>query len=202
MWPEFVKKLKRGPQVILPKDAALIIGLAGIGRESTVLDAGAGSGWLAAQMGRVAKKVISYECREDFAKLATENVKRAGLENFVEVRTRDILKDGFDEKDADVVCLDMAGSDRVLPAAAAALKEGGALVGYLPHTEQLKAFVMGGQAAGFGGWLCIEGTVREMLVRPAGVRPANVGLTHTGYLAFGRKGAPNISEEERKKRRR
>ncbi len=202
MYPEFTKKLKRGPQVVLPKDAGAIIAYAGIGRDTKVLDAGAGSGWLAVQLGRVAREVVSYEVREDFFKLAEENVKRAGLANVVSVRLRDIIKDGFDEKEADVVCLDFANSDQAVPAGAAALKEGGILVGYLPHAEQLKAFVLAGQANGIGGWFCIEMNVREMLVRPAGVRPANVSLSHTGYLAFGKKGAPNESEEERKKKRR
>lgn len=202
MWPDFVKKLRRGPQVVLPKDAGAIIAYAGIGRDSLVLDAGAGSGWLAVQLGRVAKKVVSYEFRDDFSKLAAENVKRAGLDAVVEIRTRDILKDGFDETEADVVCLDFANSDQAIPAAAAALKEGGCVVGYLPHTEQLKSFVLAGQAAGFGGWFCCEMNVREMLVRPQGVRPANVSLSHTAYLAFGKKGAPNETEEQRKKRTR
>ncbi|MDE1798135.1 MAG: methyltransferase domain-containing protein [Candidatus Micrarchaeota archaeon] len=202
MYPPFTRKLKRGPQVVLPKDAGAIIAYAGIGRDTKVLDAGAGSGWLAVQLGRVAGQVVSYEVREDFLKLAGENVKRAGLADVVDVRGRDILKDGFDEKEADVVCLDFANSDQAVPAAAAALKDGGVLVGYLPHAEQLKAFVLAGQASGLGAWYCCEMNVREMLVRPQGVRPANVSLSHTGYLAFGTKGAPNESEEDRKKRRR
>ncbi len=185
-WPAHASKLKRGPAVILPKDFGMIAALSGVGKESLVLDAGAGSGWLAVQLGRIAKKVVSYEMREEFSKIAQGNAKRIGLEN-VEVRMRDVIKDGFDEKEADLVCLDFADSDKAVPHAAAALKEGGALVGYLPHAEQLKAFVLAGQANGFGDWYCIECNLREILVREAGVRPANVGLMHTGYLAFGRK---------------
>lgn len=196
-WPPFARALKRGPQVVLPKDAGLIIAYAGIGRESKVLDAGAGSGWLAVQLARVAGRVVSYEQREDFAKLAAGNVKRAGLDAVAEVRLRDVIKDGFDEAEADVVCLDLADSDKAVAHAAAALKKGGVLVGYVPHAEQLNSFVQAGEAAGIGGWYCMEGIVREMLVRTFGVRPANVGLTHTGYLAFGMKGAPVAAKPER-----
>lgn len=185
-WPPHLSKLKRGPAVVLPKDAGAIIAIAGIGKKSKVLDAGAGSGWLAVQLGNVANEVISYENREEFAKLAEQNVRRAGLEN-VQVRMRNVLADGFDEKDADAVCLDFADSCKALAFAYSSLKEGGAVVGYLPHAEQLNAFVKEGNAQGFSSWYCIEVIVREMLAREAGVRPANVGLMHTGYLAFGRK---------------
>ncbi len=187
-WPAYSPRLKRGPAVILPKDFGMIVALSGIDRESKVLDAGAGSGWLAVQLGRLVKKVVSYEYRDEFAKIATGNAKRMGLEN-VEVRLRDIIQDGFDEQDADLVCLDFADSDKAVGHAFASLKEGGTLVGYLPHAEQLKAFVLAGQAVGFADWYCIECNLREILVREAGVRPANTGLTHTGYLAFGRKKA-------------
>lgn len=185
-WPATAGKLKRGPAVILPKDAGLIIALSGIGHASKVLDAGSGSGWLAMQLGRVAAQVVSYELREEFAKIAQFNVKKAGLDN-VEIRLRDVLKDGFDEGEADLVCLDLADSNRMLAAAFSSLKAGGAVVGYLPHAEQLRAFVEAGQSAGFGDWYCCECNVREILVRAHGVRPANTGLMHTAYLAFGRK---------------
>ena len=44
---DLIKKNKRGPQVILPKDAGMIIAYCGIGYGSKVLDAGTGSGWMA-----------------------------------------------------------------------------------------------------------------------------------------------------------
>jgi len=185
-WPSAGSRLKRGPAVILPKDAGLIISLSGINKESKVLDAGAGSGWLAVQLGRVAKQVVSYEVREEFAKIAEQNAKRANLGN-ISVRLRDVLKDGFDEKDADLICLDMADSNKMLAHAFSSLNEGGCVVGYLPHAEQLKAFVQAGEEAGFSQWYSCECNVREILVRQHGVRPANTGLMHTAYLSFGRK---------------
>jgi len=194
-WPSMSHKLKRGPAVILPKDAGLIIALSGIGHESKVLDAGAGSGWLAVQLGRVAKQVVSYEVRDEFAKIASSNAKRAELAN-VDVRLRNVLADGFDEKDADLVCLDLADSNLMLTHAFSSLKEGGCVVGYLPHAEQLKAFVQAGEAAGFGDWYSCECNVREILVRAHGVRPANTGLMHTAYLAFGRKMGKSAEKKE------
>ena len=128
-------------------------------------------------------------------------LQRLGLAN-VEVRLRDILSLGFDEKEADVVCLDMADADKAIPAAAAALKDGGVLVGYAPQTEQLSAFVNTGLANGIGGWFCCESLLRPILVRTSGVRPANVMISHTGFLAFGRKGAPTDGGQSGQKQKR
>lgn len=197
---DYLKKLKRGPQVILPKDAGMIIAFAGICKQSVVLDAGAGSGWLAVQIGRVAKKVVSYEKREEFLELAKKNVDRSALAN-VEFRLCDVVAQGFDEKDADVVVLDMAESHLAVPKAAQALKEGGVIVGYLPHTDQMREFVKACEAVGFANTYCIECIVREMLVRDAGVRPQNVGIVHTAYLVFAKKGEKELSKREIKKAR-
>ena len=85
-FPEILKKCKRGPQVILPKDIGIILAYSGIGKNSVVVDAGAGSGWLAVSLANVAKKVTSYEWREEFAELAEKNAKRAGVEETLSIK--------------------------------------------------------------------------------------------------------------------
>jgi len=184
-FPENLRKLKRGPQVMLPKDIGMIVGFTGVGKKSVVVDAGAGSGWLAISLGNICKKVTSYERREDFAKLAESNVKRAGLKN-VKIKNKDIFK-GIREKEVDLVTLDMANSDEVVPHAYNALKKGGRIVGYLPHVEQVKRFVKALNDSGFNDVFTTECIVREMLVREAGVRPDTKGLWHTAYLVFAKK---------------
>lgn len=194
----YLKKLKRGPQVILPKDAGMIIAFAGICKESFVLNAGSGSGWLDVQLGRIAKKVVSFEKREEFAKIAQKNIERAELKN-VEIRVRDIIEQGYDEKNADVVVLDMANSHLAVPKAIEALNEEGVLVGYLPHTDQMREFVSACEQGGFADTYCLETILREMLVRPAGVRPENTGVMHTAYLVFAKKGEKQLSKQEEKR---
>ena len=180
-----LRKLKRGPQVVLPKDIGMIMAYTGVGKTSKVLDAGAGSGWLAISLGNVAKSVVAYERREDFAELSRKNVERAGLKN-VKVKLADVF-DGISEKGLDLVTLDLADSDRVVPHAYKALKNGGYVVGYLPHAEQASRFVKECERAGFLEIFTLESIVREILVREHGFRPENVGLTHTAYLVFARK---------------
>ncbi|MCX6767787.1 MAG: methyltransferase domain-containing protein [Candidatus Micrarchaeota archaeon] len=185
------RKLSRGPQVILPKDAAMISALTGLQSGDTVVDAGAGSGWLAIYLGSIVApsgKVVSYEWREDFAALAEKNAKKAGLEGVVEIRKADVFA-GIAERGVDLVTLDFAESDKAVAHAFAALKPGGWCVGYHPNVEQVKAFVEAGEAAGFAHDQTVECMVRELLVRKQGCRPQTTGIMHTGYLTFLKKPA-------------
>ena len=185
-FPEILKKCKRGPQVVLPKDIGVILAYSGVGKNSLVVDAGAGSGWLAVALANVAKKVVSYEWREEFAELAEKNAKRAGVEGTLEVRRKNVLE-GIDEKEADLVTLDLADSDKAVAHAHGALRQGGMVFGYLPHVEQARKFFEACEAAGFADVHMMEAISREYLVRTAGVRPENTGLTHTAYIVFATK---------------
>jgi tRNA (adenine57-N1/adenine58-N1)-methyltransferase len=187
--PDIMKRLKRGPQIITLKDAAMISAFTGMGPGDLVVDAGAGSGFLAVYMGNLVRpdgRVVSYEKREDFAELAAGNVERAGLSKYVEVKQKDIFN-GIDEKDVDVITLDMPEPWHAIGHAKSALKDGGYLVSYVPSVEQFRQFVLACQEAGLSHERTIECAVREMLVKERGTRPENVALVHTGYLTFIRK---------------
>ena len=191
-FPEILKKCKRGPQVILPKDIGIILAYSGIGKNSVVVDAGAGSGWLAVSLANVSKKVTSYEWREEFAELAEKNAKRAGVEGSLTIKRANVL-DGIEERGVDLVTLDLADSDKAVAHAHAALRIGGMVFGYLPHVEQARRFFEACTAAGFDTPSMMEVIVRDYLVRTAGVRPENTGLTHTAYIVFATKKLQTIS---------
>lgn len=185
----FFSKLKRGPQVVLPKEFGVLIAYGGIENGDKVIDAGSGSGWLAVQLGRTVGsqgKVYSFEWREDFAKLAEGNVRKAGLEGVVEIVQKSAF-DGFGVEGVDAVCLDMADSEKVLPHAQAALRMGGLCVGFLPNIEQVKEFVLQGEKLGFTHERTADVLVREWLVRDRGCRPQTTGLMHTTFVSFLRK---------------
>ncbi len=188
--PDVMKRLTRGPQIITLKDAAMISAYTGLSPGDRVVDAGSGSGFLAIYMGNIVRpsgKVFSYEVRGDFATLASANVKRAGLSDFVEVKNKDIF-DGIDEKDVDVITLDMPEPWHAIQHAKKALKEGGYLVGYVPSVEQFRTFVLECEKAGLRHEQTIECSVREMIVKERSTRPQTKGLMHTGYVSFIRKG--------------
>ncbi|MBI3587613.1 methyltransferase domain-containing protein [Candidatus Micrarchaeota archaeon] len=187
--PNLFRKFKRGPQVVLPKDAGAIVAHSGLQAGDKVVDAGVGSGFLSIRLGAVvgpSGKVTAYESREEFAKLASKNIEAAGMDGFVTVKVQDIFL-GIDENEVDIITLDMANSERALPHALAALKQGGACVGLLPNVEQVRKFVLDAVKLGFTHESTIEVIEREWLVRENGCRPATTGLTHTVFLAFLRK---------------
>ncbi|MGC8670157.1 MAG: tRNA (adenine-N1)-methyltransferase [Candidatus Micrarchaeia archaeon] len=183
--PKLYRGLKRGPQVILPKDIGIIIAYTGLSKDSTCVDAGAGSGWLAISLARIAKHVTTYEVRPEFAKIAQYNVNKLGLSN-IDIVIKDVKK-GIKEKDVDLITLDMPDSDKVVRHAFNALKADGYLFAYLPHMEQVKKFVKKLEEYKFHDIYILEVIARDILVREAGIRPSTKGIWHTAYLAFAQK---------------
>jgi len=186
-FPPLLRKLGRGgPAVTIPKDAGLIIGYTGIGKTSRVLEFGSGSGFMTAQFANIVSQVVSYEKRDEFLKLASDNIKKAGFDNVV-FKHRDVLS-GIDENDAsfDLVFCDIAEADSMAEPAHKALKKGGYLAAHCLHVEQAKALHLAALKH-LSEVFTIEGIVREFEVREFGFRPAHFGLMHTAYLVFARK---------------
>jgi tRNA (adenine57-N1/adenine58-N1)-methyltransferase len=187
--PDVFNKLQRGPQIITLKDAGIISAFTGISSGDLVVDAGSGSGFLAIYMGNLVRpegKVISYERRRDFARLAKSNVLKAGLEKYVEIKNRDIYR-GIAEKNVDVITLDLPEPWHAVRHAKKALKDGGFLVSYVPTVEQVRQFVERCWKTGLKHEKTVECTVREMVLHERGTRPQIKGLMHTGYITFIRK---------------
>jgi tRNA (adenine57-N1/adenine58-N1)-methyltransferase len=183
--PQAYRRLKRGPQVMLPKDIGIVIAYTGVGKDSFCIDAGTGSGWLAVSLARICKRVVSYDNRPEFIRIAEQNRSMEGLNN-LEFKEKDVTK-GIDERDADLVTLDMPNSDKVVRYAHKALKQNGFIFGYLPHMEQVKKFVDKLNKLKFWNVIVLEAIVRDMLVREEGTRPSTKGVWHTGYLVFAQK---------------
>lgn len=179
--PESYRRLKRGPQVILPKDIGVIIAYTGVGKNSVCVDAGTGSGWLAVSLARICKQVTSYDLREDFMKIAERNMRSEGLDNLV-LKLGDVTK-RIEEKGVDLVTLDLPGSDKAVRNAYKALKQNGYICGYLPHMEQVKSFVSKLEKYRFRNVVVLEIIARDMLVRKEGTRPSTkgYGTLHTSH---------------------
>ncbi len=188
IYPHIYRKLKRVPQVVLPKDIGTIIAYTCISKDSIVVDAGAGSGWLALALARLCKHVYSYDIRDDFLEVAEKNKGILGIDN-IEFKHGDVFKK-IDEKDVDLVTLDLPSSEKALRNAKKALKAGGYVAGYLPNMEQAKRFAEKLSSLGFEESYTTETIVRDFLVRKEGMRPTNKGIWHTAYLVFARKSAP------------
>ncbi len=185
-FPDLVKKFRRAPQVVLPKDASLILAVTGAGRDTVVVDAGAGSGFLAIFLGRYVKKVSTYERRKDFYEIASENVRKAGLGNVSvihgDVRDCDVS--------ADLVTLDLSEPESVLPRVREILTPGGWVTVFSPFVEQVGKVVEKLRELSFAGVRTYENILREWGVEIGSKGPSSRPkpyVLHTGFLTFGRK---------------
>jgi len=183
---DILKKLKRLPQIVTPKDASLILGYTGISPDSIIVDAGSGSGFLCIFLAYYCRggKVITYEKRPDFAKLVRKNVKLSGLKNIV-LKEKDILE-GIEEKKVDLITLDMRGAEEIVENAFKVLKPGGWLVVYSPYIEQVISVREKIKSLGFIQIKTVENIVREWRVGRHTL-PEVSGVIHTGWLTFARK---------------
>jgi len=189
---DFAVKAGRHTNIVYPKDAGLIILLAGVGPGSIVVEAGTGSGALATILGYLVRPnghVHSYEIREDFAKTARKNLAKAGLEDVVTVKNQDLLE-GIEEQDVDAVILDMATPWEAVPHAYNALRGGGVFVSFSPTIEQVQRTVEALHRSHFAEIRTRELIEREMLVRTGKTRPATRTIGHTGYITSARKVYP------------
>jgi tRNA (adenine57-N1/adenine58-N1)-methyltransferase len=186
---DYFKFFKRTSTPIMPKDIGAIIAHTGVGPGDSVLDAGTGTGMLAAYLANVVKpgKVITVERRMDFAKIARKNFRMAGLDN-IHLLCGDILKvyRGF-KSNFDLITLDMKGDVEFIPYARDLLKPGGFVAVYNPYVEHARDVVREMEMHDFVEIECFELLRIDMEFKRIGSRPST-GVWHTGYIAFGRKG--------------
>jgi len=187
--PSFIdtyKKIKRAPQIITRKDAAMIIAETGINKESKIVDAGAGSGALAIFLANICKEVTTYEIRKDFIKIVKKNKELLDLKN-LKIKNKDIYK-GIEEKNIDLITLDLPEPWKAIEPAKKALKPGGFLVNYSPTIPQVMDFIKQvNKDNNLTHIKTIELIQREWEIDQRKVRPKTTQTVHTGFLSFVRK---------------
>jgi tRNA (adenine57-N1/adenine58-N1)-methyltransferase len=188
---DIIAKMKRGPQIVHPKDAGIILAYAGISPGDTVIEAGVGSGALTIFLANAVGpngRVISYERREDFSRIAQKNIELAGFSDRVTIKLKNIYE-GIDEEYADHIVLDLPQPENVLPHAVEVLRPGGYFVAYTPCMNQVHRFFQAFQEyrEHFYKPRVVEVLVREQEVKKECMRPKTTMLAHTGYITFIRK---------------
>lgn len=161
----------------------------GIGPGSQVIEAGTGTGALTTALAHYVKpdgKIYSYEIREEFQETARKNLTRAGLSNFVELKTKDITV-GIDERNVEAVLLDLAVPWFVVPHAYAALRPSGTIVSFSPTIDQVVKTTEALKETNFIDTETIECMMRGMQIERGKTRPQTLMTGHTGYITFARK---------------
>src|SRR3989304_4225862 len=158
---DFLRKAKRGPQIIPPKDFGMIVANIGC-------------------------KVYTYEIDEDFYQVAKKNIRNSGLHNIF-LKKADITK-WIDEKNVDMVTLDMKNPEKVIKNAYNSLKYRGWLVVYSLHVEELQRVWKELKKYNFSRITILENLQREWQIEDnTFTRPMTHMLAHTGFLTFARK---------------
>ncbi|MCY3786220.1 MAG: tRNA (adenine-N1)-methyltransferase [bacterium] len=186
---DYIVKMKRGAQVIYPKDLGPILLLADIAPGVRVLESGVGSGALSIALLRAGAEVVGYEIRGDFARRARKNVREfLGAEAAARYRVeeRDCYE-ALDLEDLDRVALDLPEPWRVVPHAAASLAPGGILVAYTPSVTQAARLR---EALAPGQWALaatVEVLQRGWHIVGEAVRPEHRMVAHTGFVTHARR---------------
>lgn len=178
--------LDRTGAPMLPRDVGLIVGHTGIESADRVLDAGTGTGVLAAYLGRIGATVTTFERDPDFADNARANMDLAGVAEHVDVRTGDVTEHVDELGGFDVLTLDTEDAPAVVTHAPDLLVPGGYVAVYSPFVENTRAAVEAAQEAGLSSVKTFETIQRTMDFDERGSRPSTAGVGHTAYLTFAR----------------
>lgn len=186
--PDLFHHFERTGAPMVPRDIGLVIGETGIARGDRVLDAGTGTGVLAAMMARAGAEVVTYERDADFADVARENMSLGGVSDAVDVRTGDVTEQIEDLEPAsfDVMTLDTGDAATMVEHAPDLLVDGGFVAVYSPFIESTRDVVETAHEVGLSDVATRETIQREMQFDDRGSRPSTAPVGHTGYLTIAR----------------
>lgn len=202
---DFVLSMPRGATIVYPKDAAMIIGVADIFPGAKVIEAGVGSGALSISLLRAIGsdgELSSFERREDFAEIATENVRTyfSQLPTQWKLTVGSVQESSTDKK-YDRVILDMLAPWECVAFAADVLRPGGVFLAYVATTTQLSSTSEALKEDGrFTEPLSSETLVRDWHHEGLAVRPMQRMIGHTGFLIVSRRMAPGVEVLARRRR--
>jgi tRNA (adenine57-N1/adenine58-N1)-methyltransferase len=134
---DLTKKFKRGPQIITAKDLGYIVARSRINKESFIVEAGGGSGAATTFFSGIAKKVHCYEIKEEHCKIIEKNLEFTKSSN-VELFCNNLADKIENEKDVDLLFLDMPNPCEVLEKDLSAVKLGRYIVCYVPSISQIQ----------------------------------------------------------------
>lgn len=188
---EYALKMKRGAQVLYPKDIATVLIWGDVFPGATVVEGGGGSGALTiALLQAVGEKgqVITYEVREDFLRQARTNVEAfLGKVSHWVPKLKDIYE-GIEEASVDRVVLDLPEGWRAVKHAAHALRPGGLLLAFFPTVPQLQTMAAAIEdEPGLALQEVFETVHRPWRVQGSSVRPSLRMVAHTGFFMVARR---------------
>ena len=178
--------LKRGPQIISPKDIAWIIYKSGISSGQTVIEAGSGSGALTLALTQAVApngRVVTFENNSKHFKIAKRNVSMSPWSEIVDIKEQE-LNDNTEIIPATSIVLDLPNPEDIISWAQKSLRIGGFLISYLPTVNQVQKLI-----ESLEGWQeieIIETIQRTWQSKQNALRPQSNMLGHTGFIVSAR----------------
>lgn len=185
---DLITRIKRNTQIIYPKDAAYLVHRMNLRSGDQVIEAGTGSGgltialaWAVAPAGRV----YTYEVRADNYQIARANLERVGLLDNVSMYQQSVAQ-GFLQRGADAVFLDVRAPGHFLDQVRAALRPGGFFAALIPTVNQVIELLAALERKSFADIAVEELLLRQYKVVPDRLRPDDSMVGHTGFLVSAR----------------
>ncbi|MFT4244349.1 MAG: methyltransferase domain-containing protein [Candidatus Woesearchaeota archaeon] len=142
---DYVQKMKRSAQIIIPKDLGYIASRTSMNKETILLEAGSGSGFATTFFSGICKEVVTFERVESHYECAKKNIELRGFSN-VRIELNDISQ-VLQEQNSNLpqfttIFLDLPEPIKVLTNISSKhLVNGGHIVCYLPSTRQVDELV-------------------------------------------------------------
>lgn len=186
---DYVALRRRVTQVIYPKDASLMVYLAGVQPGSRVMEAGVGTGLLTVTLARLVGDngvVYGFDVDQECLETTRRNLELTNLSHRVVLKLHDV-RNPVELRDLDAVLYDLPDPWEALDTAWIALKVSGPIVIFVPTVNQIEKTVVAMRKKGFIDIHVYETLLREYEVREGAVRPHTRMVGHTGFIVFGRK---------------
>lgn len=189
---DYILKMKRGAQIVYPKDIGPILVYADIAPGSSVLEAGTGSGALTMALVRAVGPtgtVVSIDRRADHAAQAQKVIERFFGEVPPNLRLEvGEVEDVVADVKPDRLILDLPEPWHAAAIAAEHLQPGGVFCSYVPTVPQMEQTVTALKAAHtFTDILNFESLIRTWNVEGRSVRPDHQMVGHTGFITVARR---------------
>jgi tRNA (adenine57-N1/adenine58-N1)-methyltransferase len=189
---DYILSMRRGAQVVYPKDIGPILHWGDIGAGMSVLEAGTGSGALTMALIRAvgpAGRVVSVEERPDHAAGA-----RAAIVRFLGEIPANLdlrlgrVEEAVEEVRPDRLVLDLPEPWEVVGPAVTGLADGGILTAYVPTVPQVQHLHDElRRSHRFMEPSTFEILFREWVAEGRSVRPATQMVGHTGFVTVARR---------------
>ncbi len=168
----------------------MITAFTGMKDGMTVVDAGAGSGSMVSFLANAVSPsghVYSYELRDDFLEIAKKNVSTLGFDKVVTIKKGNVYE-SIEEKNVDLVNLDLPEPWKAIKSVNKSLKVGGYFVTYLPTITQVMLFVSQlKESKNYYVEQVFEVIKRNWIVHEQVVRPETMMLGHTAFITIARR---------------